>query len=91
MIGMGGATRFSVMSSRGEKKSVNEIFTNTVYLAMLFSVVFVLAGIFLAKPLAFVLGANDRVIEMTATYLRWLLLFAPAFIFNDVFFMFYTQ
>lgn len=88
MLGMGGATRFSVMSSRGERKAVDEIFTNTVYLAVLFSAVFVLAGIFLARPLALSLGADSRVVEMTVTYLRWLLLFAPAFIFNDVFLCF---
>lgn len=88
MLGMGGATRFSVMSSRGEKKSVNEIFTNTIYLSILFSVVFVLAGAFFARPLAILLRADGRVIEMTVTYLRWLLLFAPAFIFNDVFLCF---
>jgi len=88
MIGMGGATRFSVMGSRGEKRSVDEIFTNTVYLAILFSVAFVLAGAFMARPLALMLGADNTVIEMTVIYLRWLLLFAPAFIFNDVFLCF---
>lgn len=88
MLGMGGATRFSVMSSRKDKKSVNEIYTNTIYLAILFSIVFVLAGAFLPGTLAALLGANDRVIGMTVTYLRWLLLFAPAFILNDVFLCF---
>ena len=34
------------------------------------------------------LGADKTVLEMTETYLRWLLLFAPAFIFNDVFLCF---
>lgn len=88
MLGMGGATRFSVMGSRGDKKSGDEIFTNTIYLAILFSVVFVLAGAFLARSLALLLGADSRVFEMTATYLQWLLLFAPAFILNDVFLCF---
>lgn len=84
MLGMGGATRFSVCKSQRKYGEVNRIYTNTIYLALLFSAVFVLAGVFLSNPLAIVLGADASVRKMTDTYLRWLLLFAPAFIFNDV-------
>ncbi|MBO5281916.1 MAG: MATE family efflux transporter [Lachnospiraceae bacterium] len=84
MLGMGGATRFSICKSQGKQQEVNRIYTNTVYLALLFSAVFVLVGFFLSRRLAILLGADASVLEMTDTYLRWLLLFAPAFILNDV-------
>ena len=42
MLGMGGATRFSVCKSRGKSGEVNRIYTNTLYLAAVFSVVFAL-------------------------------------------------
>lgn len=84
MLGMGGATKFSVRKSQNKKEEVNEIYTNTVYLAILFSVVFVMIGFCFSKHLAYALGADADIFEMTDTYLRWLLLFAPAFMLNDV-------
>ena len=84
MLGMGGATRFSVCKSQEESEEVNRIYTNTIYLALFFSVWFVLSGLFFSNHLAILLGADESVLEMTGTYLRWLQLFAPAFILNDV-------
>lgn len=84
MLGMGGATRFSVCKSQGSYEEVDRIYTNTVYLALLLSAVFVLPGLLFSEQLAVLLGADASVLEMTDTYLRWLLLFSPAFIFNDV-------
>ena len=84
MLGMGGATRFSVCKSQGKCGEVNRIYTNTVYLALLFSAAFALTGLFFSNQLAIILGADTSILEMTDTYLRWLLLFAPAFILNDV-------
>lgn len=84
MLGMGGATRFSVCKSQGRYEDVNRIYTNTVYLAILFSVAFVLTGLFFSNQLTILLGADESVFRMTDTYLQWLLIFAPVFIFNDV-------
>lgn len=88
MLGMGGATKFSVCKSQNRKESVDCIYTNTVYLAVLFAVIFVLTGTFLSEQIASVLGADADILEMTTTYLRWLLLFSPAFLMNDVFLCF---
>lgn len=84
MLGMGGATKFSICRSQGKNDEVNRIFANTVYLGILFSGFFFVLGLFFSNPLAIRLGADASVLGMTDTYLRWLLLFAPAFIFNDV-------
>lgn len=84
MLGMGGSTKFSVCKSQGRKMEVNRIYTNTIYLAVIFSAAFSLTGLFFSKPLAILLGADKDVLEMTNTYLHCLMLFAPAFILNDV-------
>lgn len=84
MLGMGGATRFSVCKSQNRYEEVNRIYTNTVYLALLFSAAFVLLGLFFSNQLSILLGADASVLKMTDTYLQWLLIFAPAFILNDV-------
>lgn len=84
MLGMGGATRFSVHTARGEKEKAAAVFTNCLWLGAIFSVLFMALGGFAAEPIASLLGADSATGEMTATYLRWLLLFAPAFILNDL-------
>ena len=84
MLGMGGATRFSVCKSRNDPAENGRIFTNTMRLAALFSMAFFLIGLFLSKDLARFLGADESVLPMTETYLRVLLIFSPTFICNDV-------
>ncbi|MDE7431914.1 MAG: MATE family efflux transporter [Lachnospiraceae bacterium] len=84
MLGMGGATRFSICKNQERKEEVNRIYTNTIYLTILFSAVFVMLGFLFSNQLAHLLGADKDVLKMTDTYLRWLLIFAPAFILNNV-------
>lgn len=84
MLGMGGATKYAIHKSRKEHERGNFVFTNTVYLGVLFSVIFMLTGIFLSERLSVLLGAGETVFEMTNTYMKILLLFSPAFIFNDI-------
>ncbi len=84
MLGMGGATRFSICKTQNITGEINQIYTNTLCLALTFSVAFSLMGILFSDKLAILLGADMHIFQMTVTYLRWLLLFAPAFILNDV-------
>ena len=84
MLGMGGATKFSVCKNQNRKENVKQIYTNTIIIAVILSIVFMLPGILYSKQLALLLGADLSILEMTNTYLRWLLIFSPAFILNDV-------
>ena len=45
---------------------------------------FFLAGLFLSPQITALLGADSQVAAMTQTYLKMILLFAPAFILNDI-------
>lgn len=85
MIGMGAATKFSISKSQGNQGLVNRIYTNTLYLAFAFSVLFMLSGLFFSRQITTLLGANAEIFEMTHTYLQTLLFFAPALIFNDIY------
>lgn len=84
MLGMGSATKYSILKSQKEYHKTNIIFTNTIYLALIISSVFVLIGIFLSRTLTTAIGADTVVFGMTNTYLKVILLFAPFFIMNDV-------
>lgn len=88
MLGMGGAARFSVSKSQNKQGQVDSIYSNTVRLAVIFSALFFVLGLFFAGNLAAALGADHQIYDMTTVYIKWLLIFAPAFIFNDVFLCF---
>ena len=64
------------------------MFTNTVYLCLGFSVIFFLIGLFFADELILLLGADETIFDMAYTYLQTMILFSPAFIFNDLFLCF---
>lgn len=84
MLGMGGATRYSICKIRGDRKQADREYSHVVYLAALFSLLFAAAGVFGASWLTALLQADETVFELTKTYLFWLLLFSPAFILNDI-------
>lgn len=84
MIGMGGGTNYSIRKSRQEHDEANRVFTNAVYLVIVFSVILVIMGAFFSGKLVRLLGADDTVFTITNTYLRVMLLFGPAFLSNNL-------
>ena len=84
MLGVGGATKFSILKGMKHSKETDEVYSNTLILTAVLSMFFVLIGVFGAEKLALLLGADEVTLEMTTTYLRWILIFAPAFMLNEV-------
>lgn len=84
MFAMGGATKYSIFKIQNVHKTANAIFTNTLCITLLTSMVFILLGLFLSETITFALGAEGVIFSMTSTYLRVMLLFAPVFMLNDV-------
>ncbi|MCJ7835964.1 MATE family efflux transporter [Cuneatibacter sp. NSJ-177] len=84
MLGMGGATKFSILKGQQASGHTDRLFTNTLYLTALFAVFFLTAGIFFSAPLTRLMGADSEVFAMTNTYLSVILLFSPAFLLNEV-------
>ncbi len=84
MIGMGGATHYSIEKIQNEDDAANRTFTNAVYLTAAFAVFFVLIGVFFSGPILSLFNADEKVFAMSKTYLQVILLFAPAFLMNNV-------
>lgn len=84
MIGMGGGTKYAIYKSRQEDEKANRIFTNALYIVLVFSVAFVLMGAFLSKYIVKFLGADETLLDMTDTYAKVMLLFTPAFLTNNL-------
>lgn len=85
MIGMGGGTRYSILKSREDDEKANQVFTSAICVAACAALVYVFFGAFLSGTVAKMLGADSTVFDMTNTYLKVMLLFAPAFIVNHLF------
>lgn len=84
MLGMGGATKYAIFWGQKEHQKSHQVFTNTLYLTVLLAAVFMLTGSLLSGKITALLGADGAVFSMTETYLRIILLFAPAFLLNEV-------
>lgn len=84
MIGMGGGTKYSIQKSQKEYEEANRTFVNSLCIAAIFAVFFVLTGIFFSGSIISLFGADEAVFDMAQTYLKVILLFAPAFLLNNV-------
>lgn len=84
MLGMGGATKYSILKSQKAVVKGNHTFTNTVMAALCVAALFFSLGLFFSEGIALFLGADEVVFEMSRTYLQVILLFSPAFILNNV-------
>ena len=84
LLGMGGATRYTVCKSRADAHGADAAFTHALYLALLCSAAGVMLGAMCSGQITALLGASGQVEAMAHTYLRVMLLFSPAFILNAV-------
>lgn len=80
MIGIGSATRYGISRAKGE--AADHYFTQSISWAIIFSIPFVLVGIFLPDKFLALLGADAGLVELGKTYLRIILIFAPFFMCN---------
>ena len=88
MIGIGGGTKYSIYRSRREEEKGNRVFTAALAMGFLIGIILFAVGIFAARPLSILLGAEGKIIEMTTVYLRTILCFSPCFICNNIFLAF---
>lgn len=84
MLGMGGASRYSILRGGGKDEDAERMFLLTLLPAVVLIGVFVFCGIFFSRNIAGMMGAEGTVYEMTECYLRFIFLFSPAFILNDI-------
>lgn len=84
MIGVGSATRYSLHKAM-EKTDTNDYFSNSIWCTLLLSSVFVIGGIFFPDRILFLLGADERILEIGLSYIQIVLCFTPFFMVNYTF------
>ena len=88
MLGIGAATKYSILKAQGHEKEANKIFSLAVISGFIISLFFVILSITASKYLVKILGADESIFDITVTYLRVILCFAPSFIINAIFLCF---
>lgn len=84
MIGMGGAARFSLSSSRPDGIVHRCAFTQAFFLFIIASILYTSAGLFFPETIARILGADRQILPYAADYLHILLSFSPLFLGNNL-------
>lgn len=84
MISTGGATMFSIVKAGGDEEKANNIFTVTTLFGIAVSLILVVVGLFFSRQLAIILGAEGAIIADTAVYIKYTLIFAPAFVLSKI-------
>lgn len=84
MLGMGGATRYSVLKVQGADLRTDCLFAGVLYAAGFFALIYMAAGALCSARIAGLMGADSQVIELTDIYIKTVLIFAPAFLLNDI-------
>ena len=73
MIGVGGATRYTVNRAQCDNTSADHAFTHAVGLGLAVGLLFMLIGLAGAAPVSRLLGADADTFPLTSVYLRTLL------------------
>ncbi|HAG12370.1 MAG TPA: MATE family efflux transporter [Ruminococcus sp.] len=84
MLGMGGGSKFSMLYCRVERSETDKIYSNAFFAALAAAGLFEMVGLFFSKQFTAFLGADSSIFEMSHVYLKTILLFAPAFILNNL-------
>ena len=84
MIGMGAAARYSLSSGRADSEIHRTIFTQALQLAFVAMLFFFSIGLFFARPLCVLLGADGTTLPHAIPYIRILLMFSPLFLCNNL-------
>ncbi len=83
MTGIGSATRYRIVKSKGDK--ADHYFGQSLMWSILLSIPFILCGILFPANLLKMLGADADLVKLGTTYLRIVLLGAPFFMSNYTF------
>ena len=84
MVGIGAATKFTILRAQQDDRS-EYYFSNSIICLFMFSIVFVLLGLFAPGKVMQFMGADLEIMQLGIDYFRIFLLFTPFFMINYVF------
>ena len=85
MLGTGGSALVAKTLGEGDKNRANKYFSMTVYAGIAGGVILAVLGIVFARPVAFLLGADNEMLDYCTLYARIILVALPAFVLQNIF------
>lgn len=85
MIGTGGSALVAKTLGEGEQEKADRYFTMMIKLTVILGVLLTVAGVIFMRPISYLLGAKESMIEDCVIYGRIVLLFNTAFMLQNVF------
>ena len=85
MIGTGGSALVAKTLGENDKERANRYFTMMIQLTLCLGVVLSVVGVLFIRPISYLLGATDSMIEDCVLYGRVVLSFNTAFMLQNVF------
>ena len=85
LLGIGGATKYTIHKTRGDVFKGDQVYTNMMALSVVISVVFIMVGILFAPQIAELFGANHETLAPTTTYVMIVMIFTPCFMYSNIF------
>ena len=84
MLGIGGASRYSILLSQGKDKKANIVFTTAIKTGVAVGMILMMIGVFGSNVISLALGADYTTLPLTRTYLTTILCFSPFLIINNI-------
>ena len=88
LIGIGGATVFSICKGSGDKEKEETTFFTSIKMGIILSIIYMIIGFIFTEKISYLLGASAQTIDMVNTYIRTIFFFIWAFILNNIFLAF---
>ena len=85
LLGIGGATFFSIVRARGEHQRADQIFSTAFAASAVLGGLMCLCGLFFSRPLVQALGAEGEILPMADVYMKTILCCAPFFLLRHLY------
>lgn len=90
MIGTGGSAIVSKTLGEGRKKLANQYFSMLIYITIIGGILLTIIGLIFLRPIAYIMGATEILIEDCVLYGRILLIAQTTFMLQNVFQSFFV-
>lgn len=84
LIGMGGATLYSINMGKKQKEKANQIFSTSIFVAIIIGLSISIFGFIFSRNVAILFGASEEILGLSNEYLKIILLSGINFILSGV-------
>jgi putative MATE family efflux protein len=84
LIGMGGATLYSINMGKKKKDKANQVFSTSIFMAIIIGLSISIFGYIFSRNIAIMFGASEEILGLSNEYLKIILLSGISFILSGV-------